>query len=508
MDKKTICIPVALSIAVVLLTIYYINIRENITISTDHTDVIVEHNISCDDRCLSTSHPLLDNISTQEYFLLQADPKLDNIIMVQTSEHNDSVVNTLCMYSDALSDIRDKVLIYNEHNNMPFHLDIIKKKIRARRNLARFLKIIENDDSVTTIYLHWASWHNHKFIQNGNPDHIPAAVQEYHKAYFSSSFNESMRRKYGNNGNKSSIYFGNEFIWTSYINLFRHGIVNKQGMIHVSDKVFVENSCDKGYTSRNWKTTRHQRENEVFVLSQSLGDKYFHMMTEVLPKLTMHHYFLHRHPFIKIHVNAKSDRIIEYLRILDLSPSRLITGNIRADVIYVPKGGGCGNSFQPDLQVLSLTSREYMVNNNILVPLFEQKSIVLIQRTVKRMLNQHQSIAEFLWAITDEYILGFHIFSDDELPSFHTTMRIFNSAILIVAPHGAGLANMVYSNPGTAIVEVLCPKPNFCFKQLAYGLGMRYFAIYGMNGCLEGIDADVKEIKGLVKHILEDHFTR
>jgi capsular polysaccharide biosynthesis protein len=72
--------------------------------------------------------------------------------------------------------------------------------------------------------------------------------------------------------------------------------------------------------------------------------------------------------------------------------------------------------------------------------------------------------------------LGFVAHVLEEL-SFTEQVRLFASAKIVVAPHGAGLANMVFSD-GLSVVELFSSYFNASFLTLAASLGFRY-------GCLE-----------------------
>ena len=80
--------------------------------------------------------------------------------------------------------------------------------------------------------------------------------------------------------------------------------------------------------------------------------------------------------------------------------------------------------------------------------------------------------------ITHHFGLEFEIFSDDPLPSFENQAKLFNRALLVVGPHGAGMSNLLFSKPGTFVIEVLCsPQPVMCFTWLHHVLGHRYHGI-------------------------------
>jgi capsular polysaccharide biosynthesis protein len=59
---------------------------------------------------------------------------------------------------------------------------------------------------------------------------------------------------------------------------------------------------------------------------------------------------------------------------------------------------------------------------------------------------------------------------------------LFSDAELIVAPHGAGLANLVFCEPGTAVVELFGDRYiNDCYWGLSCQLGLRYFYLQGKS---------------------------
>jgi hypothetical protein len=57
---------------------------------------------------------------------------------------------------------------------------------------------------------------------------------------------------------------------------------------------------------------------------------------------------------------------------------------------------------------------------------------------------------------------------------------LLGSARVVVGPHGAGFANLLFCNPGTTVLEFFSPLyVNFCFWTLARGAGLSYFYLLG-----------------------------
>ena len=80
-------------------------------------------------------------------------------------------------------------------------------------------------------------------------------------------------------------------------------------------------------------------------------------------------------------------------------------------------------------------------------------------------------------------------------------MTMFHEAVLVVAPHGAGESNILFSQPGTYVIEGVCNRPhvNLCYQRTAYILGHHYHAVVSKGGCKGHIDISTEEIRKVVK---------
>lgn len=59
-------------------------------------------------------------------------------------------------------------------------------------------------------------------------------------------------------------------------------------------------------------------------------------------------------------------------------------------------------------------------------------------------------------------------------------VALAGAADLIVAPHGAGLANLAFARPGTRVVELLpATAPNWCYRHLAAAVAAPYDCVLG-----------------------------
>ena len=74
---------------------------------------------------------------------------------------------------------------------------------------------------------------------------------------------------------------------------------------------------------------------------------------------------------------------------------------------------------------------------------------------------------------------GFTAVNLEEL-SFETQIRLIRGADIIVAPHGAGLSNMIFASPHTRFLEIMMDSyVNWCFRRLAGMLCLTYDCVIG-----------------------------
>jgi capsular polysaccharide biosynthesis protein len=78
--------------------------------------------------------------------------------------------------------------------------------------------------------------------------------------------------------------------------------------------------------------------------------------------------------------------------------------------------------------------------------------------------------------------LGFSIVQPERLGLLEQ-VKLFSAAECIVAPHGAGLANIVFAPPGAHLVELFHPDAKaVCYQELAQVCGLRYSRLTGHPG--------------------------
>jgi capsular polysaccharide biosynthesis protein len=104
---------------------------------------------------------------------------------------------------------------------------------------------------------------------------------------------------------------------------------------------------------------------------------------------------------------------------------------------------------------------------------------------------------------------GFERVLLEELP-FLEQVKLLNEASVVISPHSTGLTNLVFSRPGTKVIEIFSPKyVTVCWWALADQVGLDYGYILGRGKAAGGfrvhedISVDVSKVLRLLDSMLE-----
>lgn len=177
----------------------------------------------------------------------------------------------------------------------------------------------------------------------------------------------------------------------------------------------------------------------------------------------------------------------------------MVTGTLRARVVLLPQGGGCGQCHP-----LAVPWIQRLYEGLMPPPQQQQRRLVLIKRSHSRRLAQHNRLAKTLASMLNGTPLRLTVFGDAPPPSYEQTQRLFAEASVVVAPHGAGLANVVYCQPGTYVIEILpAVKQNLCFKGLCACLGHVYIGLIADDKSKSGaMYVDVAYLTRIIQNVL------
>lgn len=290
-------------------------------------------------------------------------------------------------------------------------------------------------------------------------------------------------------------YFVNQPSIVTHIHIFRDALVTKIGEVFSGRFKLSPYGCKANMNTAlpdNGKNlNKIQLHDEVFVISHYWGTSVFHRMVEIVPRLTLYLDFLRVNVDIRIQApEGKGGRLGQLVTIMGLNESRLVAEIVRARRVYVPPATQCGVANVAESQTLAKIYHEYIRDNFTPQP---RNRLVLIRRSHSRRFTRQAAIEEVVRRAAADYSLNFTLFADNPTPSLNDTMQIFYSAAVVVGPHGAGLANILFSLPGTFVVEGVCnlPHVNLCFQRLVHVLGHHWHGIASRRGC-EGV-VDIAE---------------
>jgi len=240
---------------------------------------------------------------------------------------------------------------------------------------------------------------------------------------------------------------------------------------------------------------------EVYVITQYWGKAVFHRMVVIVPRLVLCLQFLKTHPEIRILGPEVGGRLAELLEIIGLDNSRLISGVTRARIVYQPRATGCCFANVQESQMLSQLYRDYIKRT---FPSQPRNNLILIRRSGRQKFTEQNEIEKVLQHAARDYNLTYTLFIDNPTPSLIDTMMMFHSAVIIVAPHGAGLSNVFFSQPGMYVVEGLCnlPHVNLCFQRLAHVLGHHWHGVTSRGGCETVVNVSATSVDDAVRSYL------
>ena len=240
---------------------------------------------------------------------------------------------------------------------------------------------------------------------------------------------------------------------------------------------------------------------EVLSIAQMYQKNVFHIVIDSVQRIIPYLTYLQINQDVKVHVGCEINTLFtEMLAILGIPKHRLVSGIIKANVVYFPQGSDRGFVHVQNVQLLSTKFLQYIKNRT---KYHERRSVILIRRTVKRYMLNELEFEQMVEKIAYKHGLKIEIYGDDPPPSLEITMRLFNRAVLVVAPHGAGLYNMIYCEPGTYIIEVFCPwMIILASMRLAHVLGHRYYACAGLRGCKAGTEIDLTHVEGVLQYYM------
>ncbi|MBC5992500.1 glycosyltransferase family 61 protein [Pontibacter cellulosilyticus] len=278
------------------------------------------------------------------------------------------------------------------------------------------------------------------------------------------------------------------------------------GLTWIDRCFFLVESLGSLYRMIGWENMLHepllkweQLHEEEYVISCP-NHPFFHWIFESLPGILIS---LEAMPSAKIMVPKDCPSYCRELLMLILGEQdyndRIIVAN---GMKLIPKYFTLQQ--EPDAGFVHPVAIEYLhqlrdkVVPRTTISLAPTKIYISRRKTPKRKLANEEEVEQVV------HKLGFSIVYSEEL-SIEEQMIIFSHATCIVAPHGAGLSNMVWARQSINIIEIFTSAYfNDCFGRLAVSLGFKYDYINAVEHRGSGGMVMIDELRSKVQSILKE----
>jgi capsular polysaccharide biosynthesis protein len=230
------------------------------------------------------------------------------------------------------------------------------------------------------------------------------------------------------------------------------------------------------------------------ILATSGAEGYYHWLTDALPRLEILRKVLQSEITVidRYIVNTGIPIVTESLELLGIPHNKLIfidpTKHFQVKNLVVPSLPGSTGTPPPWIYTFL---RESFLQYKADIPPISKLYVSRSKARYRNVTNEEDVLAY----LTE---IGFvPVWLEDY--DFVTQIALFSNAEFIVAPHGAGLTNLIWCQPGAKLLEVFSPNyVNTCYWAMASQIGVEYHYLIG------GGD---KPIEHYDPHLVEDNIT-
>ncbi|MFA6598863.1 MAG: glycosyltransferase family 61 protein [Ignavibacteriaceae bacterium] len=266
------------------------------------------------------------------------------------------------------------------------------------------------------------------------------------------------------------------------------------GLIRVDNKFMLQESIGSlnrvlrtGEPSEAIRHFKDLEEDEYIFVCPDTG--YYHFIFEVLPNLLHSYRFLHGE--VKIITSHKASKYVtDTLKILFdnniFEKMYVLSGSVRVKNLILTQFPAYSGFIHPfDLKTLvnfiKLNTNENKYKN--------YRKIYISRKKSRRPLKDEEIIEIMLEKI------GFKIIYSEDFPLLEQ-FSLFANAEVIVAPHGAGLVNLVFSQQLKVVVEIFTEALaiNDCYARLAVMFGAKYKMLFFKNNDVSNLSTALTEL--------------
>ncbi|GJP45602.1 hypothetical protein CLOM_g4974 [Closterium sp. NIES-68] len=335
----------------------------------------------------------------------------------------------------------------------------------------------------------------------------------------------------GPEGMDESCSHKSDFGWyepgTFQIYLLRGVYIDHEGHVFNKTTHFNREGCNNDAPFGYKKGAKVHKMKRVVNLVYYQGRNFYHGLIEWTPQLFLLSSLLAANPTIPLLAISDQWDFYETISkpIIGLEQFAMNRLNISrgelfyADEVYLPLYQACGKA-SPSLWSL-LRSHFLLAPQGL--PIFPPTSwiqrpgladpvnqteaatvppdwtVLLVRRPgVKRSLDRWDELYES--AVTVFSLNRVHVLNGS-VPMLKAR-SLFRRARLLIAGHGAAMANMIFMRPNMTVLEIRPDQSNnACYHHLAHACGLRYYLTFGQGDGESIVKIDVGKITGVLKDI-------
>jgi hypothetical protein len=212
-----------------------------------------------------------------------------------------------------------------------------------------------------------------------------------------------------------------------------------------------------------------ERHDQMYSVVHSYGFMNFHFMYEIVPKIAEGISLLRSDPSIKLLVWKNDKKWIETL--FDIPTSQIVLYDHHTiysiKLVYVPSPGQTGYTNPLHFTTSQLAYSGHPSHSPYIVYVTRNNSA-----SDRHITNEY----DLLDALNKSSPYPILVFTGTENP--REIISIFQGATAIIGFHGAGLANAMFSAPGTPLIEMLFTHdPHWDFRHLSEALSLTYWLV-------------------------------
>ncbi len=203
-------------------------------------------------------------------------------------------------------------------------------------------------------------------------------------------------------------------------------------------------------------------------------NNYFHWFTEALPKL-MYVITSGKQPSVLLSNRYTSAYQIRSFELMGLSYTTFI-GHVIVSRTFLPSRLAPYPAHYNPVLMEALSAK---LKNEVRLDLDKGKRIYLSRKNAekRKILNEEKVIA-----LVKKYNFEICFFEEEILDN---QISIMHHAEIFVSIHGAGMTNMIFSKPGTKILELSLQNQTLdkCYYNLACAMNLKYYYQFCLSDC-------------------------